>query len=156
MNGAEDCRAYVEHLYHEHHQLDQLVLEIGHEVAELGHAIRTADARAHLAQRLGDLHKQLRTHFAEEEAGGCLEEAVTRCPSLCDECHAILAEHVVLNRTLEDLVKRSRDPELAPADLQRNYQAFVERLRAHDAAETRMLQMAFGAEAADYDVEEVD
>jgi len=156
MNGAQDCRAYIEHLRHEHHQIIQLLLEIGHQITNAGNAAPSSAARDALVRRLGELYKQLRTHFAEEEAGGCLEEAVTRCPSLGDECQTILAEHAVLSRELEQLVKHSQDPSVSPADLALSYQAFAQQLRVHDAAETRMLQMAFGAEAADYDVEEVD
>jgi len=153
MNGAEDCRAYVEHLQHEHGRLNQLLLEIGHEVAALGRAGQPEDSIAHLAQRLTDLRQQLQAHFAEEEAGGCLEEAVARCPSLNEDSKAIVAEHPLLDRMLEQLLVQTRNRAVSGADVQRDYRAFGEKLHAHEAAENRLLQMAFGAEATDYDVE---
>jgi hypothetical protein len=156
MEGAEDCRAYVEHLHHEHARLNQLLLSIGHEVKDLSRATESADALTPLGQRFADLHRQLQSHFAEEETGGCLEEAVTRCPSLGDDCKKIVAEHAVLDGTLKELVNEARDPAAVPADLQQKYQAFADRILAHEAAENRILQMAFGADAADYDVEGVD
>jgi hypothetical protein len=153
MNESEGCHALVEHLHHEHHRLNQLLLEIGYEVAALGQAGRPAGALVRLSQRLVALRSELQAHFAEEETGGCLEEAMVRCPSLSGEGKAILAEHKVLNRSLEQLVVQTRNPSAVPADVEKSYRAFAEMLQAHDAAETRILQMAFGAEAAEYDVE---
>jgi hypothetical protein len=57
---------------------------------------------------------------------------------------------------LEQLLVQTRDLTVTPADVQREYRAFAEKLHAHEAAETRLLQVAFGAEAADYDVENAD
>jgi Hemerythrin HHE cation binding domain len=153
MNDAENCHAYVEHLQHEHGRLHRLLLEIGHEVAAASGACQPADVIAHLEQRLTDLRRQLQTHFAEEESGGCLEEAVTRCPSLSEDCKAILAEHPLLDKVLEQLLAQARDKSVSGADLQRDYGTFAKKLHEHEAAENRLLQMAFGAEGADYDVE---
>ena len=153
MSDADDCYAYVEHLQHEHGRLHRLLLEIGHEVAALRGVGQPADAVVRLAERLTDLRQQLQTHFAEEEAGGCLEEAVVRCPSLSEDCKTILAEHPVLDRMLEQLLVQTRNRAVSGADVQRDYRAFGEKLHAHEAAENRLLQMAFGAEATDYDVE---
>lgn len=152
MNGTEDSRAYVEHLQREHHRLNRLLLEIGHEVEELVRVSQPGITFEHVAQRLADLHQQLRSHFMEEETGGCLEEAVSRCPSLSEDCKRIIAEHAVLDRMLEQLVAQTRNQEVLSADVQRSYRAFAEKLRAHEAAETRLLRMAF-SDAADYDIE---
>lgn len=156
MNEAVGCHAYVEHLQHEHSRLNHLLLEIGHEVGALSQAGQPASSIAHLGPRLADLRQQLKAHYAEEESGGCLEEAVTRCPSLSGETKAIVAEHPVLDRMLEQLVAQTRKPAVSTADVQRDYRTFAEKLHAHEAAENRLLQMAFGTEAADYDVEGVD
>ena len=151
MNGADDCRAYVEHLQHEHGHINQLLLEIGHEVTALVKANDRPAAINHLAKRLSDLRQQLQQHFAEEETGGCMEEAVARCPTLTESSNGILAEHPQLDQLLEKLVEQIRTA--SPANVQRDFQAFANQLREHEQAENRLLQMAFGAEAADYDVE---
>lgn len=104
MSEAEGCGAYVAHIQQEHHQLNELLLQTGHEIDGLSHAIPRAVALAHLSQRLVDLHQQLQSHFTEEETGGCLEEAVARCPSLSNDCKTAMAKHTVLDRTLEQLV----------------------------------------------------
>jgi hypothetical protein len=156
MNESEGCHALVEHLYHEHHRLNQLLLEIGHEVAALDHIGGPAGAFGRVSQRLAELCSELQAHFAEEETGGCLEEAVVRCPSLSGESKAVMAEHAILNRSLEQLIEQTRDSAAVAANISANYRAFVKKIQAHEAAETRILQMAFGAEAADYDVESED
>lgn len=153
MDEATGGRAYFHHLLVEHGRLNKRLLEIGHEVGDLCQDGRTQDSLAHLARQLTDLRQELQAHFAEEEAGGCLEEAVTRCPSLGIESKAILAEHPRLDRMLEKLLGQTQNLLASPAEIRRDYQAFAEQLRAHDAAENRLLQMAFGAETADYDVE---
>jgi hypothetical protein len=150
MNESE-IRTYVEHLRREHSHFDTMLLKIGHEVAALSHIGQPRGALTRLTQQLAELRQQLQLHFSEEETGGCLEEAVVHCPSLGDEGKTIVAEHPVLDRMLEQLVRQTHDPAASPADVQRSYQAFAEKLRAHEAAENRLLQLAFGAEAADYD-----
>jgi hypothetical protein len=155
MNESDGCRALVEHLHHEHHRLNQMLLEIGHEVAASDQVGRPTGTYGRVSQRLAELRSELQAHFAEEEKGGCLE-AVVRCPSLSGESKSVLAEHSVLDRLLEQLLTQTRNPAAVSADIAANHRAFVEKLQAHDAAETRILQMAFGAEAADYDVESED
>ena len=45
------------------------------------------------------------------------------------------------------------DQSATAANVLRDYRALAAKLYTHEAAENRLLQMAFGAEAADYDVE---
>jgi hypothetical protein len=155
MKDAEGP-AYIVHLFHVHDRLDHLLREIGKEVANLNQAGQPEDSFAQVGQRLADLRQQLQAHFAEEEAGGCLEEAVSRCPRLGVDSNAILAEHPLLDQMLEQLLVQTRNSTAPPADVQKDFQVFAERLRAHESAENRLLQMAFGAETADYDVENAE
>jgi hypothetical protein len=100
MSGAGNSGAFVEHLQHEHHRLNQLLLEIDKDVAELARANLPAVTFEHLARRLVDLRQELQSHFTEEETGGCLEEAVSRCPSLSENSKRIVSELVDLRSTL--------------------------------------------------------
>lgn len=153
MNDPKECFAYAEHLQREHHRFNQLLGQIGHEVAQLAGQGEQQATIARLGKRLTDLHHELQSHYAEEEAGGCLEEAVTRCPSLAKDSKSILEEHPQLNRMLAHLIAQTTDPAVKPTELQQEWQAFYSKIQIHEAAETRLLQMAFGADAADYDVE---
>jgi hypothetical protein len=153
MNDPEECVAYAEHLHHEHSRLNRLLTEVGHEVARLGQPDVEHGLRARLETRITDLCDQLNSHFAEEEAGGCLEEAVTRCPSLAAEMSTVMQEHQVLDRLLCTLLAQLGDPAVTAAEVQSSWQAFYTTIQSHEAAETRLLQMAFGAHAASYDIE---
>lgn len=153
MNDSEECFAYAEHLYHEHGRLNRLLLEIGNEIAHLNGPDADRERLQRLETRITDLCNQLKVHFAEEEDGGCLEEAVTRCPSLAAEVRTILEEHHVLVRLLCGLLAQVNDPAATPGDIRASWQTFHAKIQSHEVAETRLLQMAFGAEAADLDIE---
>jgi hypothetical protein len=153
MNDPDECFAYAEHLNHEHGRLNRLLLEIGHEMAQLGRPDQPQELVAHLGVRIANLCTQLQAHYAEEEAGACLQEAVTRCPSLAMNARTILGEHPELVRMLEHIAAQTSATATKPSEIQQAWQMFSKKFHAHEAAETRLLQMAFGAEAADLDVE---
>ena len=153
MNDPEECFAYVEHLHHEHGRLNRLLLDIGHEIAQLGRPDTDRGLRERLESRITDLCDQLNAHFAEEEDGGCLEEAGTRCPSLAADIKTIFEEHRVLDRLLCRLLAHASDVASTPAEIQTSWQEFYTKIQSHEAAETKVLQMAFGGDAADLDVE---
>jgi predicted nuclease with TOPRIM domain len=156
MNGDDSCHAYVEHLQHEHSRLNELLLHLAGEVDQLTAARQPRVALDRFAERLADLRQRLQSHFAEEEEGGCLEEAVSRCPSLTGNAAEIVGEHPRLDEMLQQLILQTHAPAVLPADVQRDYRSFAEKLHAHETAESRLLQKAFGAEAADYDSEGED
>jgi iron-sulfur cluster repair protein YtfE (RIC family) len=153
MNGVNHCGAYLEHLQAEHHRLNCALLEIRHQFAELNRSTQPPDGLAELTKRLEDLLKELRSHFAEEEEGGCLEEAVARCPSLGPQTKDLMGEHPQLARALEQLLAAMKDRAANQEAWQKQFEAFATDLRAHECAENRLLQTALGGEAADYDVE---
>ena len=153
MEGDDECVAYAEHLHHEHHRLNGLLLEIGHEVAQLASPEANLASFQRLETRITDLWDQLKAHFAEEETGGCLEEAVSRCPSLAGATETVLKEHQQLAQLLGRILSQVSDP-ATPAEVQASWQAFYNKIRAHEAAETRLLRMAFGHESAEYDTED--
>jgi iron-sulfur cluster repair protein YtfE (RIC family) len=153
MNEEQDCVAYAEYLHHEHGRLNRLLLEIGRDMAQFGLPDAQLRLRERLQTRIADLCDQLNAHFAEEERGGCLEEAVTRCPSLAAGIKHIMEEHPMLDQMLRRLLTQVSDPAATPADAQASWQDFYSKIQAHEAAETRILQMAFGGQSADYDIE---
>jgi hypothetical protein len=128
-------------------------LEIGHDIAQVGRPDAQPGLRERLETCVTDLCGQLTAHFAEEETGGCLEEAVTRCPSVAGDIKPIMEEHPLLDQLLRTLLAQISDPAATPADLQASWQAFYGKIHAHEAAETRILRMAFGAQSAEYDIE---
>jgi chromosome segregation ATPase len=153
MNGVNHCGAYLEHLQAEHHRLNCALIEIRRQFAELNRGASSPDALDRLIERLEDLRRELRSHFAEEEKGGCLEEAVARCPSLGPQNKDLMGEHPQLIRALEQLPAAMKGRATNQEAWQQQFEAFAADLRAHECAENRLLQTALGGDAAEYDVE---
>lgn len=101
---------------------------------------------AHLRDELDELCRAVERHFAQEEAGGYLEEAVTRLPRLHGQSQRLLAEHVELLAQLQQLSQfvrlAQRQPGLGP-ELARRLTAALERLAVHEEAENSLLQRGF-------------
>jgi len=153
MSGVNHCGAYVEHLQAEHHRLNCALLEIRHQFGELNRSMQPQAALAGIIERLEDLLKKLRSHFAEEEAGGCLEEAVARCPSLGPQSRDLMGEHPQLARALEQLLEGMKSRAANEDAWQQQFEAFATDLKTHECAENRLLQVGLGGGATDYDVE---
>jgi hypothetical protein len=153
MNGIDHCGAYLEHLQAEHHRLNCAIVDIRRQFADLNLSRAPQDVLASLIERLEDLQRDVRGHFAEEEAGGCLEEAVARCPSLRPGTKDLMGEHPLLADALEQLLVAMKNRAANPAALVAQFEAFAEDLKAHECAENRLLLTALGGDAPDYDRE---
>ena len=99
---------------------------------------------------LGQLRAHLREHFSQEEAGGFLEESVTRMPRLSQAMAAVLAEHpgllAELDRLIEVLERADIDagsalPEWERAD--HAFAAFAQHLLAHERNENAVVQEGY-------------
>src|SRR5262245_2464176 len=121
MNGVNHCGAYLKHLQREHRQLNCALLEIRRQLAELA---RGSKVRAEVMERLEGFLSELRSHFAEEEAGGCLEEAVARCPRVGAQVKILMEEHPALARSLEELIAGINTQALTESVCQQRFEAF--------------------------------
>jgi hypothetical protein len=78
----EDCRTYMDHVRLQHRRMHQLIERLRPLVhGAAGCESAFDDAR----QLLAELADHFSRHVAEEEGGGCLEEAVCRCPRLATQ-----------------------------------------------------------------------
>jgi iron-sulfur cluster repair protein YtfE (RIC family) len=99
-----------------------------------------------MAETIGRLQERLTAHFAREEKGGWLEEAVVRAPHLAKQLTAIEHEHGPL---LEQLRQLYNDAAKMPATgegltkLEHEFEAFATRLLAHEEAENAILCQGF-------------
>jgi len=153
MNGANQCGTYLQHIQAEHHRLNRVLAEIGRQFAIASCETSTQAMLRSIRDGLEDLLNELRRHFAEEEGGGCLDEAAARCPSLGPRARDLLHEHPHLDRELERLISTMKTGEGDGKAWQYRFETFAADLRAHECAENQVLQTAFGGEAADHDVE---
>ena len=103
---------------------------------------RAVDARHSLLV----LRDQLARHFAQEEAGGYLEEAIVRLPQIAPQAKVLQRQHRdFLDRANAMLADAETGDSAANAllKLKADYVAFAKRLEAHEAAENVLLQRAF-------------
>src|SRR5438128_1482250 len=94
---------FVEHLLAEHRRLDHLISQT---LAALP-AWEETDASSRLPQIIEGLtaiRQELAQHFHEEEEGGCLDEAVSRCPRLSREVTRVESEHSKLLADLDEMI----------------------------------------------------
>src|SRR5262245_36051024 len=103
MRTFEECRCYVDHLIAEHRRLHRMLRLAGSSIRPAPGTGRIA-TRAEVLKVLRDVREELAHHFAQEEEGGCLDEAVSCCPSLSPEAHRIEAEHHRLLECIDRLI----------------------------------------------------
>ena len=96
--------------------------------------------------RLDKLRASLELHFAEEERGGLLPEEFGGDPRFVSESERLLQQHADLRRQLESVIRH-----VPPADgsvaqwtlAKREFEICRESLRAHEQAESLLLENAF-------------
>jgi hypothetical protein len=147
MRQLDDNFIYVKHLLAEHERLDHLIrrtLATFPNWEEL-------DSTAWISRTIAGLkliRSALTHHFRDEEQGGCLEEAVARCPALSADVQAIEAEHPQLLAELDSLIRRCGASTTCTAneaeEVQIAVQALVNKLRTHEALENRIMERGFG------------
>jgi iron-sulfur cluster repair protein YtfE (RIC family) len=150
MREDAECRSYVNHLFAEHRRLQHLLRQARKAIVGGGDRKSPVECAAALV----DVEHELRRHFAEEEAGGCLDEAVSRCPGLSTEVGTIEADHPRLLARLEALVRRAQDCRGTPesrVELGRDFDDLLRDLQAHEAAENNVLRKGFGSSFAEYE-----
>jgi hypothetical protein len=153
MDSLNHCGALFEHLQSVHHKLNCELLEVRHQFEALLPDQTSGPAVDALIARLERLHRDLLDHYREEETGGCMEEAIARCPSLGPQGKALMAEHPLLAQALESLIAQIKQCRGSPQTWQQGYDEFVRQVRTHEAEENRIMTYALGAVAADMDVE---
>jgi iron-sulfur cluster repair protein YtfE (RIC family) len=146
MRDLSDCLPYVRHMRMAHRRQNEALRAINGLLTEL-ELPESAKAAARLVESLQALRADLAFHFAEEESGGCVEEAVIRCPGLSPDARRAGAQHRLLLNHLNGVLQRMQ--ELSPqsgcvAPIREVFQQFAVALKEHENAEERILQAGFG------------
>src|SRR5687767_7965906 len=111
MLRYDDCQPFVQHLLAEHRRLHTMLRLARNAIRHSAGPDRDATT-ADIIRILRQVRDELSHHFADEEAGGCIEEAVSRCPRISAQASRVQAEHPDLLRQLDALVAQVRDSEL--------------------------------------------
>lgn len=144
-----NTNAHLNHLRAEHQRLHKGVLELKRTFrAWVDNSAQ--EPVADILAELSSLHDELMEHFTEEEQGGCLEEAVCRCPRLADTAMRIEAEHEDILDRLRHLMVRLEAQSLTIPEvkaIEGHFQELCQEIHRHEAAENQVMTAAFGESA---------
>lgn len=141
--------AYIEGVRADHLELRALVRGV-ERLLDAARAASWGRSEAHeLLLALENLGSHLREHFAEEEEGGYMEEALALAPRFGAQAQRLLSEHPVMLEQMARLMELARhccEHSQAGPELDRLLREFFATLRAHDAAENKIIQEAFNTD----------
>jgi hemerythrin HHE cation binding domain-containing protein len=146
MRTDDESRCYINHLVAQHRRLHMMLRQMRNAILECVQPDETPSF-AEIARILARLRQELEHHFAEEEAGGCLDEAVSCCPSLSVEAKKIQGDHALILEQIDSLIEHAETLPPTPQNqfaIQREFDRLYHKLQAHEAAENRLLAQGFG------------
>lgn len=138
----EERDTFVGHFLSEHRRLHKQL------VSTRSNLQKSDTPLSAIIQQLNDLRRELVHHFAEEEYGGCMEEAVVLVPRLAEELERLKREHGLLLARLEDLIRtcESANDSTSRTYLCQEFEQFLSMLRRHEADENRLVQTGFNVD----------
>ncbi len=146
MRNYEDCQTYIDHLLAEHRRLHRMLLNGRKTIS--GSSEEDGESWIQkFIEVLRDVRAELQSHFAEEEGGGCLDEAVSFRPNLGPELSRVVAQHPRLLAELDRLIAQAKDDNGSMQDriaLESQFDELCRELHSHEAAENEVLRRGFG------------
>jgi hypothetical protein len=136
--------AYVTQLRSEHQHVKHCLGRIEQHLRSCRQGQRPADCLDELIRSLVDLREELGHHFAEEQAGGVVEEAVTHTPSLGREAADLEHENLKLLKLVDRLIDKLRAAPKSTKKIEKEYRRLVQRICEHEAEESRIIEESFG------------
>lgn len=104
------------------------------------------EAARQAAAAVDVMRTHLHHHFAQEEEGGYLEQALAMAPRFSDEAKTLLAQHPLMLKRVGEVAETAQaaleDAELWP-QLRLQVKDLLYQLAAHEGAENRIVQQAF-------------
>jgi hemerythrin len=144
MNDTTGLELGIHQTHEEHARLHQLLDDCRAQLAlPTGPTATTAEK---LQTHLTDLYEHLARHFAHEEHGGWLDEAVIRLPRLATQLTALEKQHATLLERLAELIRKVQtiaNEAVAWQTVAADFEGFARQLLAHEACEERILQQGF-------------
>ncbi|MCX7432491.1 MAG: hypothetical protein NTY17_16080 [Planctomycetia bacterium] len=138
------------HLLAEHRDLFHLMHSVQLAFAMAGQP--RPESRADVLEALHHLREHLGDHFAQEELGGFLEEAMTRMPRLSAAVRSIVAQHPALlaelDRVIDELTMVEKSGGFAAGAKSWSvavhaFEAFAANMAAHERSENMVVQEGY-------------
>jgi hypothetical protein len=156
VNGTPRNAQSLLHLASEHREMERRARQLVHLVEKPLEEIQIPAATLDLQLHLRELRERLKRHFAEEAAGGYLEEAVARMPKLATDADAVERQHPQLLRDLAALTE-SAAVVRSSSDAWNQIGIVVRRVAgdvlAHEMAENRIVQQGFNEDPDLFDLD---
>ncbi len=136
-----DPEPSVSELREEHASLEERLARLEQGLLAVGEEGTSED----LAEMLADLGVFLERHFAMEERSPLYEQLPLHEPRFADRLGRLRAEHEVLQEEVRSLVAAARAADFGPIDTHfaDRMRALARRIRAHEHAETEIVQQAW-------------
>jgi iron-sulfur cluster repair protein YtfE (RIC family) len=131
------------HVLAEHRDLFNLMSSVR---SALASKESTPDRHAVLLSLLHQLRDHLHNHFAQEEEGGFLEEAVTRMPRLSAAVRSILRQHPDLLAELDRVIgvlESATVPAESWSQASDAFEVFSAHMAAHERSENAVVQEGY-------------
>jgi hypothetical protein len=151
MYSNDTSQTFSRLLEAEHGRLHADLANVRAKLRELASEDAPTEGALRVSAAFRNLRTHLDRHFRQEEAEGCLNEAVARCPRLSHNARLILSEHAELLRETDRLIAQTECLKADPLDRQSLLNAFEELARtlfAHEAAERKLLLEGFGGSSS--------
>ncbi|QDU26215.1 hypothetical protein ETAA8_12900 [Anatilimnocola aggregata] len=146
MSDHEECRTYLNHVQLQHQHMQQLLERLRSlVVGAKGCSFAFDDAKL----LLSDLGDHLARHIAEEEGGGCIDEAVCRCPRLSLQARDLKAQQPRLVAAIERIVAKFEGRNrlgTCSFMVEQEIQQLASDLRLYEESERELLAEAFGVD----------
>lgn len=141
-----DDTAYLAQVKAEHYDLEQVLHHLGAAFDSARAQQWPLASTQRLVVLLSELRDQIERHFAQEEVGGYMEEALSRAPRFSAQVEALLKQHTELASGVNDVLARAKGSRDNPGNwktLHADVQALLKKLKAHEAGENRIIEAAF-------------
>lgn len=146
MRDFRECQPYVDHLLAEHRRLHRMIQQAHAAIVHSGGPDHDASVDD-IVRVLRLMREELAHHFVEEEAGGCMDEAVSMCPQLSSEVKRLEAEHAEILAAIDAIIAQALDLDQSiqkRVAFEHAFDDLCKQLHAHEAAENAVLRQGFG------------
>lgn len=146
MDASDPRGGWTEHVESEHQQLRRAILDRRRAFNAPADQGLTSDLVAVVSPKLMAYRDSMREHFAMEEEGGYMDEAVARLPSLSHNADKLMAEHKPLMAAIERIIARLQGNSLSATEWNEccdDFKKFSEQVAVHEANENWLLHHGF-------------
>jgi hypothetical protein len=146
MGAVDPHHSWAEHVETEHRHLCRSIHDLRRAFDAPAETASISVLVAAVLPKLMAYRDEMLAHFALEEEGGYMEEAVARVPSLSQNADKLMAEHKPLMAALERLIARLQKASLSASEwseCRTDFAKFAEQAATHEANENWLLHEGF-------------